>query len=128
MQTCWTNSVLVRSVNLIILVSLQLRLLNILLQTVGVSELTTTPDSTLYGYGVQLPIELNVSITQSDFNRHFNIINAVLQDLASWVSCRDQLNHTRKLSGYNITIFFFDDSQFSSKILDSKYVPYLNRV
>ena len=106
MQTCWTNSVLLRSVNLIILVSLQLRLLNILLQTVGVSELTTTPNSILGGYGVQLWIELNVNLTRSDFERHFNIINVVLQDLASWVSCRDQLNHTRKLSGYNITDFF----------------------
>ena len=49
-QTCWTSSVLLRSVDPIILASLQLRLLNVLLQTVGVSELTTTPDSILGGY------------------------------------------------------------------------------
>ena len=104
-QTCWTSSVLLRSVDPIILASLQLRLLNILLQTVGVSELTTTPNSILGGYGVQLPIELNVSLTQSDFNRHFNIINAVLQDLASWVSCLDQLKYTQKLSARTLRIF-----------------------
>ena len=102
-QTCWTSSVLLRSVDPIILASLQLRLLNILLQTVGVSELTTTPNSG--GYGVQLPIELNVSLTQSDFDHHFNVIYAVLQDLASWVSCLDQLKYTQKLSARTLRIF-----------------------
>ena len=90
-QTCWTSSVLLRAVDPIILASLQLRLLNILLQTVGVSELTTEPNSIFEGYGVQLFIELKVNCTESYLNRHYNVTNAVLQDLASWVSCLDQL-------------------------------------
>ena len=78
--TCWTSSVLLRSVNPGALTALQLQLLNVLLETVGVSDLTAN-----YSYGVQLCLELNVTeLKLNSFD--FNIRNAVLQELTSWVS------------------------------------------
>ena len=76
-STCWTSSVLLRSVDPIVLTGLQLQLLNVLLETVGVSDLTA-----YYSYGAQLCLELNVTELNSDIY----IRNAVLQELTSWVS------------------------------------------
>ena len=73
--TCWTSSLLLRSVDPFVLTTIQLELLNLLLQTVGVSELTGSSC-------VQLTLELKVNFTENDQN----IINAVLQDLTAWVS------------------------------------------
>ena len=71
--SCWTSSLLLRSVEPSVLTSIQLQLLNGLLQTVGASELT---DSC-----VQLDLELKVNFTETDHEP-----NEVLQDLTAWVS------------------------------------------
>ena len=76
--TCWTSSVLLRSVNPGALTALQLQLLNVLLETVGVSDLTAD-----YSHGAQLCLELNVTELNS-FD--YNFRNAVFQELTSWVS------------------------------------------
>ena len=72
--SCWTSSLLLRSVEPSVLTTIQLQLLNGLLQTVGASELT---DSC-----VQLDLELQVNFTETDHE----VINEVLQDLTAWVS------------------------------------------
>ena len=71
--SCWTSSLLLRSVEPSVLTSIQLQLLNGLLQTVGASELT---DSC-----VQLDLELKVNFTETDHEP-----DEVLQDLTAWVS------------------------------------------
>ena len=76
-DTCWTTSLLLKSVNPFVLYSLQLQLLNLLIQLVGASELT--------GLCVHLDFELTVNFTGSDSKRN-HIINEVLQDLTTWVS------------------------------------------
>ena len=77
-DTCWTSSVLLRSVDPVVLTNLQLQLLNTLLEVVGVSDLRAN-----YSYGARLSLELNITeIYSSDLN----ITNAVLQELTSWVS------------------------------------------
>ena len=73
--TCWTSSLLLRSVDPFVLTTIQLELLNLLLQTVGASELTGSSC-------VQLNLELKVNFTENDQN----IINEILQDLTAWVS------------------------------------------
>ena len=76
---CWTSSVLLRSVNPGVLTGLQVQLLNTLLETVGVSDLTAD----YYSYGAQLYLELNVT----EFNPSYdNIMDAVIQELTQWVS------------------------------------------
>ena len=68
-----------RSVNPDVLTGLQLYLLNVLLETVGASDLTAN----YYSYGARLCLELNVTeLNSSDCN----IRNAVLHELTSWVS------------------------------------------
>ena len=78
-SNCWTSSVLLRSVNPDVLTGLQLQLLNVLLETVGASDLTAT----YYSYGVHLCLELNVRELNS-FD--YNIRKAVLLELTPWVS------------------------------------------
>ena len=75
--TCWTSSLLLRSVDPSALSTLQLQLLNILLQTVGATELT--------GLCAHLDFELKVNFTASD-DKHKYMIKEILQDLTSWVS------------------------------------------
>ena len=76
--TCWTSSVLLRSVDPVALISLQVELLTTLLETVGVSDLTAD----YYSYGAQLFLELNVTA----FNPYDNNMDAVIQELTQWVS------------------------------------------
>ena len=76
---CWTSSILLRSVNPGVLTGLQVQLLNTLLETVGVSDLTAD----YYSYGAQLSLELNVT----EFNYpNYITMYAVLQELTQWVS------------------------------------------
>ena len=76
-STCWTSSLLLRSVDPFVLSILQLPLLNILLQTVGATELT--------GSCAHLDFELKVNFTVSD-DGYKQMIEEILQDLTSWVS------------------------------------------
>lgn len=76
-STCWTSSLLLRSVDPFVLSILQLPLLNILLQTVGASELT--------GSCAHLGLELKVNFTVSD-DEYKQMIKGIVQDLTSWVS------------------------------------------
>ena len=75
--TCWTSSLLLRSVDPSVLTTIQLQLLNVLLQTVGATELT---DSC-----VRIDLQLNINFTETDYKSD-NIITEVLQDLTAWVS------------------------------------------
>ena len=59
-----------------VLITLQLQLLNLILETVGASKLTDV--------GVNLYFILKVNFTESDYDEH--IIDVVLQGLSSWVS------------------------------------------
>ena len=70
--TCWTSSVLLRSVNPFTLTALQLQLLNTLLETVDI-----------FSFGAQLSLELNVTAFNPSYD---NITNAVIQELTQWVS------------------------------------------
>ena len=66
----------------VILTTLQLQLLNTLLETVGVSDLTADDYS-----GVQLSLELfNVEQYSNDSSCSYMIMNAVVPDLTPWVS------------------------------------------
>ena len=79
--TCWTSSVLLKSVEPTVLSDLQLELLNILLATEDPSaNFLTVP---LYNE-VHVSLNLTVNSTLSDYSP--NITNAVLQELTSWVS------------------------------------------
>ena len=78
-SNCWTSSVLLRSVHPDVLTGLQVHLLNVLLETVGASDLT----GTYYSYGAHLCLELNVRELNS-FD--YNIRKAVLLELTPWVS------------------------------------------
>ena len=78
--TCWTSSVLLRSVNPVALTSLQVELLNTLLETVGISDLTADD---YYSYGPQLSLELNVTAFNPSYD---NIMDAEIQELTQWVS------------------------------------------
>ena len=81
-SSCWTSSVLLRSMDPVILTTLQLQLLNTLLETVGVSDLTADDYS-----GVQLSLELfNVEQYSNDSSCSYMIMNAVVPDLTPWVS------------------------------------------
>ena len=86
---CWTSSIVLKSVNPVILASIQPHLLNLLLQTVGASELTK--------YGEQLSLDLLVNVTVSDQN---SIVDAVLQDFTLLVSALINLLHTHTVSKY----------------------------
>ena len=80
--SCWTSSVLLRSMDPVVLTTLQLQLLNTLLETVGVSDLTADDYS-----GVKLSLELfNVEMFSNDSSCNYMIANAVLPDLTQWVS------------------------------------------
>ena len=70
-DTCWTSSALLESVDLSVLVSLQLQLLNVI-GAVAVDGFES------------LFIELRANFTKSDY--HYATINAVLQHLTSLVS------------------------------------------
>ena len=75
--TCWTSSLLLKSVDPSVLSTIQLQLLNLILQTVGASELT--------GLCAHLGLELKVNFTVSD-GKHKHMIKQIVQDLTSWVS------------------------------------------
>ena len=89
---CWTSSIVLKSVNPAILASIQPHLLNLLLQTVGASELTNKLE-----YGEQLSLDLLVNVTVSDQN---SIVDAVLQDFTLLVSALINLLHTHTVSKY----------------------------
>lgn len=77
--TCWTSSRLLKSVNPSVLSTLQLQLLNLLLQTVGATELT--------GLCVHLDFELKGKLNfEVAYTEHFDMMYEILQDLTSWVS------------------------------------------
>ena len=76
-HTCWTSSLLLKSVDPSVLTTIQLQLLNVLLQTVGATELT---DSC-----VRIDLELNINFAETDYKSD-TIISEVLQDLTAWVS------------------------------------------
>ena len=84
-STCWTSSLLLRSVDPFALSTLQLQLLNILIQTVGATELTGLGATELTGLCAHLDFELKVNFTASD-DKHKRMIKEILQDLTSWVS------------------------------------------
>ena len=89
---CWTSSIVLKSVNPVILAAIQPNLLNLLLQTVGASELTNKLE-----YGEQLSLDLLVNVTVSDQN---SIVDAVLQDFTLLVSALINLLHTHTVSKY----------------------------
>ena len=80
-HTCWTSSVLLKSVDPTVLSFLQLELLNVLLATEDTSANLFTVS--LYNE-VDVSFNLMVNSTLSDYSP--KIINAVLQELTSWVS------------------------------------------
>ena len=79
--TCWTSSVLLKSVDPSVLSFLQLQLLNVLLATEDPSANFLTVS--VYNE-VDVSLNLMVNSTLSDYSP--KIINAVLQELTSWVS------------------------------------------
>ena len=81
--TCWTSSRLLKCVNPSVLSTFQLQLLNLLVQTVGASELT--------GSCVHLDFELKGNFT-IPFFKHSDMIYKTLQDLTSWVSGRARVS------------------------------------
>ena len=81
---CWTSSIVFKSVNPTVLADIQPHLLNLLLQTVGASELTV--------YGEQLSLDLLVNVTMSDQNS--TTVDAVVQDFTLLVSALINLLHT----------------------------------
>ena len=84
---CWTSSIVLKSVDPAILAAIQPNLLNLLLQTVGASELTNK-----VVYGEQLFLDLLVNITVSDQN--CTTVDAVVQDFTLLVSALINLLHT----------------------------------
>ena len=76
--TCWTSSVLLKSVDPTVLSYLQLVLLNVLLATVDLSSGPT------FFYDAKLFFNLTVNSTVHD-NPHYKI-TSILQELTSWVS------------------------------------------
>ena len=85
---CWTSSIVLRSVDPGILAAIQPNLLNLLLQTVGASELT---QKGYVLYGEQLSLDLLVNVTVSDQN--FTTVDAVIQDFTVLVSAQINLHH-----------------------------------
>ena len=77
-STCWTSSVLLKSVDPSMLSYLQLVLLDTLLATEDISSGPTFFDN------AELLFNLTVNSTVSDYHHH--IIIAILQELTSWVS------------------------------------------
>ena len=59
-SSCWTSSVVLKSVEPAVLITLQLQLLNQVLETVGASKLTES--------GVSLYFILKVNFTESDYD------------------------------------------------------------
>ena len=74
--SCWTSSIVLKSVEPVILITLQLQLLNRILESVGASKLTEL--------GVSLHFILKVNFTESDYDGH--TVDVILQGLSSWVS------------------------------------------
>ena len=87
-HACWTSSIVFKSVNPTVLADIQPHLLNVLLQTVGASELTV--------YGEQLSLDLLVNVTMSDQNS--TTVDAVVQDFTLLVSALINLLHTHTVS------------------------------
>ena len=83
-SVCWTSSAVLRSVDPSVLASLQLSLLNLLVQTVGASELTTE-----IVYGERLSLELIVNFTSDRL--YFTPVDAVLQDFTLLVGAQFNL-------------------------------------
>ena len=84
---CWTSSVVLKSVDPSVLAAIQPNLLNLLLQTVGASELTNKN----IAYGERLDLDLLVNVTVSDYN--MTTRNAVVQDFTLLVSAQINLLH-----------------------------------
>ena len=77
-HTCWTSSVLLKSLDPTVLSFLQLELLNVLLTTEDISSGPTFFDN------AELFFNLMVNSTMSDY--HHYIVIPILQELTSWVS------------------------------------------
>ena len=84
---CWTSSIVLKSVDPNVLAAIQPNLLNLLLQTVGASELTNKN----IAYGEQLDLDLLVNVTVSDQNS--TTVDAVVQDFTLLVSAQINLLH-----------------------------------
>ena len=76
-STCWTSSVLLKSLDPSVLSYLQIQLLNLLF------ELEDPFTELMYINDVELFFNLMVNFTVSDYSRY---INSTLQELTSWVS------------------------------------------
>ena len=83
-STCWTSSVLLKSLDPTVLTFLQTEFLNILFQLEDPSNPFT---GWTYFNDVELFFNLTVNFTVSDYSRY--IINSTLQELTSWVSILD---------------------------------------
>ena len=84
-SACWTSSVVLKSVDPNVLAAIQPNLLNLLLQTMGASELTNK----VYIHGEQLSLDLLVNVTVSDQNS--TTVDAVIQDFTLLVSAQIDL-------------------------------------
>ena len=76
-STCWTSSVLLKSLDPSVLSYLQIQLLNLLF------ELEDPFNELMYINDVELFFNLMVNFTVSDYSPY---INSTLQELTSWVS------------------------------------------
>ena len=79
-STCWTSSVLLKSLDPTVLTFLQTDFLNELFQ---VEDLSNPSNGLMYFNNVELFFNLTVNFTVSDYSRY---INPTLQELTSWVS------------------------------------------
>ena len=82
-SACWTSSIVLKSVDPGELAAIQPNLLNLLLQTVGASELTKK-GYIVYGEGLDLDLLVNVTVS----DQNFTTVNAVIQDFTLLVSAQ----------------------------------------
>ena len=76
-STCWTSSVLLKSLDPTVLTFLQIQLLNLIFESEEPStEVININDAELF-------FNLTINSTVSDYSRY---INSTLQELTSWVS------------------------------------------
>ena len=85
-STCWTSSVLLKSLDPTVLTFLQTEFLNVLFE---LEDPSNPSNGLMYFFDVQLFFNLTVNSTVSDYSRY--IITSTLQELTSWVSILDHL-------------------------------------
>ena len=79
-STCWTSSVLLKSLDPSVLSYLQIQFLNVLFE---LEDLSNPSNGLMYLNNVELFFNLTVNFTVSDYSLY---INSTLQELTSWVS------------------------------------------